>query len=67
MKEVPPRMFVVRNGESYLFRALDYGGEGLKIELFDSRELDLLDKDRLHAVILTPSKVRELFMWIGKL
>jgi hypothetical protein len=67
MREVPARIFVVRNGESYLFRALDYGGEGLKIELYDPRELDILDKDRLHAVILTPRKVRELFMWIGKL
>jgi hypothetical protein len=42
MREVPARIFVVRNGESYLFRALDYGGEGLKIELYDPRELDIM-------------------------
>ena len=67
LKEVPARVFAVSNGESYVFRALDYGGEGIKIELYDPRELDILDKDRLHAVILKPIKVRELFKWIGKL
>lgn len=61
------RKFTVSNGEGYEFRAIDFGPEGVKLELYDSRELDLLDRDRLHAVILTPVKIRELFMWIGKL
>lgn len=60
------RRFTVMNGEGYLFRAIDFGGEGVKIELYDSREIDLLDKDRLHAVILTPTKIRELTKWILK-
>lgn len=66
-EEVTPRQFVVNNGEGYQFRAIDFGAEGVKIELYDSRELDLLDTDRLHAVILSPKKRRELFLWIGKL
>lgn len=58
------RQFVVRNGESYEFRAVDYGAEGFKIELFDPRELDLLDRDRLHAVILAPHVTRALLQWM---
>lgn len=58
------RDFKVHNGEGYLFRAIDFGGLGIKIELYDPRELDLLDRDRLHAVILTPKVVRELFVWM---
>ncbi|MBN1807204.1 MAG: hypothetical protein JW837_18300 [Sedimentisphaerales bacterium] len=65
--ETKVRKFEVVNGDSYQLRALDFGIKGVKIELYDPRELDLLEEDRLHAVILTPQKARELFLWIGKL
>jgi hypothetical protein len=65
--ETKARKLEVVNGDGYLFRAIDFGCKGVKIELYDPRELDLLDRDRLHAVILTPQKIRELFLWIGKL
>lgn len=60
------RRFTVMNGEGYEFQAIDFGGEGVKIELYDPRDIDLLDKDRLHAVILSPRKLRELTSWILK-
>ncbi len=56
--------FEVRKGEGYEFRAIDFGAEGTKIELFDPRDLDLLDRDRIHAVILSPRTVRELLQWM---
>ena len=58
------RQMTVSNGEGYLFRAIDFGIEGLKIELYDPRDLDLLDKDRIHAVILKPAVVRELLIFM---
>ena len=58
------RQMTVSNGEGYLFRAIDLGIEGLKVELYDPRDLDLLDKDRIHAVILKPSVVRELLIFM---
>lgn len=58
------RAFVVSKGDSYEFRAVDFGADGFKIELYDPRELDLLDNDRLHAVILTPYQTRELLQWM---
>ena len=56
------RQFVVHNGEGYRFRAVDYGVEGLKIELFDPRDLGLRNCDRLHAVLLSPKDVRNLLL-----
>ena len=64
MPDSTDRQLVVRNGEGYLFRAIDFGIEGLKIELYDPRDLDLLDKDRIHAVILKPAVVRELLIFM---
>ncbi len=61
------RRFEVVNGEAYEFRALDFADDGVKIELYDPRELGRTEDDRLHAVLLSPRKIRELFMWIGKL
>ena len=64
MPDSTDRQLVVHNGEGYLFRAIDLGIEGLKVELYDPRDLDLLDKDRIHAVILKPSVVRELLIFM---
>ena len=64
MADSTDRALTVSNGEGYRFRAVDIGIEGLKIELYDSRELDLLDKDRIHAVLLKPSVVRELLIFM---
>ena len=64
MTENKERQFVIPNGEGYLFRAVDYGSEGLKIELYDPRNIDILDRDRLHAVILKPRVVRELLIFM---
>ena len=61
------RKFEVVNGNSYQFRALDFADDGVKIELYDPRELDRTEDNRLHAVLLKPKTIRELFMWIGKL
>ncbi|KKM96919.1 hypothetical protein LCGC14_1173290 [marine sediment metagenome] len=58
------RAFTVRNGESYELRVVDFGAGGLKIELFDPRELDLLDSDRIHAVLITPRNTRDLLQWM---
>ena len=60
------RKLVITNGEGYELRALDFLVEGIKIELYDTREMDRLEDERLHAVLLSPRKARELFMWIGK-
>ena len=38
--------FTVLNGEGYTFRALDYGGMGVKIELYDPRDIDITDANR---------------------
>ena len=64
MPDRTDRQLVVHNGEGYRFRAVDYGAEGLKVELYDPRDLDLLDKDRIHAVILKPKVVRELLIFM---
>ena len=64
MPDATDRQMTVSNGEGYLFRAIDFGIEGLKVELYDPRDLDLLDKDRIHAVILKPSVVRELLIFM---
>ena len=64
MADSTDRQLVVHNGEGYLFRAIDFGIEGLKVELYDPRDLDLLDKDRIHAVILKPKVVRELLIFM---
>ena len=64
MADSTDRQMTVSNGEGYLFRAVDYGIEGLKIELYDPRDLDLLDKDRIHAVILEPKVVRKLLIFM---
>ena len=58
------RRFTNSYGDSYQFRAIDYGAEGLKIELYDPRDLDMLDRDILHAVILKPNVVRELLIFM---
>ena len=64
MTESTERQFVIHNGEGYLFRAIDFGIEGVKIELYDPRDIDILDRDRLHAVILKPRAVRELLIFM---
>jgi len=48
---------VIERGESYVFRAEYFDGSGCKITLFDPRDLDLLDKDRIHAVILNQAEM----------
>lgn len=65
MMTTEERKLVITNGEGYEFRA-DFGGDGMKIELYDPRDVGITEDNRLHAVILRPRKVRELFMWIGK-
>ena len=62
MPDTTDRQMTVSNGEGYLFRAIDFGIEGLKVELYDPRDLDQLDRDRLHAVILKPKDVRNLLL-----
>ena len=66
MAEMDFRKFEVINGEGYEFHALDFGGDGVKIELYDPRDIDMLECQRIHAVILKPHNVRDLFMWIAK-
>lgn len=58
------RKFVVKNGEAYQFRAIDFSKDGVKIELYDPREIGIAEENRLHAVILSPRNVRELLIWM---
>jgi len=57
--------FEVMNGESYVFRAEDFGDEGCKITLTDPRDLDMLDKDRHHAVILNKAELSSFRRWLA--
>ena len=58
--------FEVKNGEGYAFRAEDFGDEGCKIILSDPRDLDLLDKDRHHAVILSRAELSVFRRWLSE-
>jgi len=59
-------MFEHPKGEGYIFRAIDFGDFGLKVELVDPRDLDLLDKDRIHAVLIDKSTAGELRRWLNQ-
>ena len=58
--------FEVSNGESYIFRTEDFGDAGCKVTLIDPRDLDILDRDRYHAVVLGIDELTILKRWINE-
>lgn len=62
----PVKPFEYPDGESYVLQAEDFGAkQGIKLTLTDPRDLDLLDKDRIHAVLLPPEAVSMLRRWLA--
>jgi len=53
-------------GEGYVFKAEDFGDSGCKITLIDPRDLDMLDRDRYHAVILEQGELSMLRRWLSE-
>lgn len=56
--------FAVINGDSYILRIFNHGEGNLMLLMEDPRDLDILDKDRYHAVLLNTEKTSELKKWI---
>lgn len=66
-KLIETKPFIITHGEGYVFKAEHLGIETCKITLIDPRDLDLLDKDRHHAVLLNLGQMSILSRWLNDL
>lgn len=57
--------FDIFRGESYVLSLINFGNGQLKVVMIDPRELDLLDKDRIHAKILESHEVSDMKKWLA--
>jgi len=57
--------FDIIRGESYELSLINFGNGQLKVEMIDPRDLDLLDKDRIHAKILETHEISDMKKWLA--
>lgn len=55
----------IMRGDSYVISLINFGNGKLKFVMIDPRDLDILDRNRIHAKILGPQEISDMKKWLA--